>query len=72
MLLAFLAFFYYLLRKFLLRFFVGVCTRVQVICFFVHLGKEEPKWAECTEAEKLAWEEAHKPEEPQPLEEVVE
>lgn len=32
---------------------------------FVHLGKEEPKWAECTEAEKLAWEEAHKPEEPQ-------
>jgi hypothetical protein len=30
---------------------------------FVYLGKEEPKWAECTEAEKLAWEEAHKPEE---------
>lgn len=36
---------------------------------FVHLGKEEPKWAECTEAEKLAWEEAHKPEEPlEPIE----
>lgn len=33
---------------------------------FVHLGKEEPKWAECTEEEKLAWEEAHKPE-PEPL-----
>ena len=31
---------------------------------FVHLGKEEPMWAECTGAEKLAWEEAHKPEEP--------
>lgn len=29
---------------------------------FVHLGKEEPKWAECTGTEKLAWEEAHKPE----------
>lgn len=37
---------------------------------FVHLGKEEPMWAECTEAEKLAWEEAHKPEEPQEAEVV--
>lgn len=36
---------------------------------FVHLGKEEPKWSECTEADKLAWEEAHKPE---PLPEEVE
>ena len=23
---------------------------------FVHLGKEEPKWQECTNEEKLAWE----------------
>ena len=37
---------------------------------FVHLGKEEPMWAECTEAEKFAWEEAHKPEEPQEAEVV--
>lgn len=36
---------------------------------FVHLGKEEPKWAECTNKEKLTWEEAHKPE---PLPEEVE
>lgn len=27
---------------------------------FVHLGKEEPMWAECTNAEKLAWEESNK------------
>ena len=31
---------------------------------FVYLGKNEPEWTECTNAEKLAWEEAHKPEEP--------
>lgn len=31
---------------------------------FVHLGKGEPKWAECTNKAKLAWEEAHKQEEP--------
>lgn len=30
----------------------------------------KPLWIECTEAEKLAWEEAHKPEEPKE-EEVV-
>lgn len=42
---------------------------------FVHLGKEEPEWAECTNEEKLEWEEAHKPEEPieeVPAEEVTE
>ena len=35
-------------------------------------SQDEPLWHECTDEEKLAWEEAHKPEEPQPLEEVVE
>ena len=28
----------------------------------VYLGKHEPEWAECTDAEKIAWEEEHKPE----------
>jgi hypothetical protein len=35
---------------------------------FVHLGKEEPKWAECTNEEKVAWEELNKVEEPLPEE----
>ena len=36
----------------------------------VNLPYGAPLWDECTEAEKLAWEEAHKPEEPQePIEE---
>jgi hypothetical protein len=30
----------------------------------VFLGKNEQQWAECTNEEKQAWEEAHKPEEP--------
>ena len=38
----------------------------------VYLGNNAEPWSECTNEEKLAWEEAHKPEEPQPLEEVVE
>ena len=29
----------------------------------------QPEWAECTDAEKQAWEEAHKHEEPQQAEE---
>lgn len=29
----------------------------------------QPKWAECTDAEKQAWKEAHKPEESQQAEE---
>lgn len=28
----------------------------------VLLGKDEPAWAECTNEEKEAWEEEHKPE----------
>ena len=28
---------------------------------FVILGKHEPEWAQCTDAEKVAWEEEHKP-----------
>lgn len=28
----------------------------------VYLGKHEPEWAECTNEEKEAWEEEHKPE----------
>lgn len=37
---------------------------------FVYLGKEEAEWAECTNQDKLAWEEEHKKEEPQePIEE---
>lgn len=35
---------------------------------FVHLGKEEPMWAECTEAERLAWETSHNQEKPQEVE----
>lgn len=31
----------------------------------VYLGKHEPEWAECTNEEKEAWEEEHKPE-PEP------
>ncbi len=30
----------------------------------VLLGKNEQPWAECTDEEKVAWEEAHKQEEP--------
>lgn len=30
---------------------------------------EDEAWPECTDAEKQAWEEAHKPEEPQQAEE---
>lgn len=39
------------------RYFTGV----------VYLGKDEPAWPECTDAEKTAWEEEHhpQPEEPQ-------
>ena len=29
---------------------------------FVYLGKNEPEWAQCTDAEKQEWEEEHKPE----------
>ena len=36
----------------------------------VRLPANAPIWAECTEEEKLAWEEAHKPEEPQEAEVV--
>ena len=32
---------------------------------FVCLPDKADEWAECTNEEKLAWEEAHKPEEPQ-------
>lgn len=35
-----------------------------------YLGKEESELPECTNAERLAWEEAHKPEEPQEVETV--
>ena len=31
----------------------------------VYLGKHEPEWAECTNEEKEAWEEEHKPIEPE-------
>jgi hypothetical protein len=34
----------------------------------VYLGATAEPWAECTEAEKLAWEEAHKVEELEPIE----
>ena len=36
----------------------------------VYLGKHEPEWAECTNEEKEAWEEEHRPEpiDPQPEE----
>lgn len=27
----------------------------------VYLGKHEPEWAECTNEEKVAWDEEHKP-----------
>lgn len=27
----------------------------------VYLGKHEPKWAQCTQAEREEWEEEHKP-----------
>ena len=33
-------------------------------CKEVYLGKHAEPWAECTEAEKLAWEEAHTEVEP--------
>lgn len=33
---------------------------------FVILGKHEPEWAQCTQAEREAWEEEHKPEPPTP------
>lgn len=36
----------------------------------VFLGKNELPWAECTEEEKVAWEEEHKQEEPLPEETV--
>ena len=36
------------------------------------IPNDKQPYHECTDEEKLAWEEAHKPEEPQPLEEVVE
>lgn len=36
---------------------------------FVYLGKEEAEWLECTDEEKVKWEEAHKQEEPiEPIE----
>ena len=34
----------------------------------VYLGHNAPEWPECTDAEKIAWEEAHKPQ-PEPDEE---
>lgn len=37
----------------------------------VILGKHEPKWVECTNEEKIAWEEEHKPEQ-KPKPETVE
>jgi len=38
----------------------------------VILGANAEPWAECTTEEKLAWEEAHKPEEPEePTDEYV-
>ena len=40
----------------------------------VYLGKHEPEWAQCTQAEREEWEEEHKPKpepEPQPEPEII-
>ena len=39
---------------------------------FVYLGAHEPEWAQCTDADKKAWEEEHKPEEPEDVEPINE
>lgn len=41
----------------------------RVFSKFIFLGVNASEWLECTNEEKLAWEEAHKPEEP--IEEVI-
>lgn len=47
-----------------------VTENVEVRSFHpsVYLGKDDTPYLECTNEEKLAWEEAHKPEEPQEAE----
>ena len=38
----------------------------------VYLGKHEPEWAECTNEEKIAWEEEHKLIKPEQINETEE